>query len=140
MFHRSIQEVYKSLQNFVVKFARKIWRAKDVPADWAQAFIVLLSKSNDLASLSEFRPIAMTSTIWKIFFSVLAERLQFFMHMIKTILFQERSKKVFQLGFQVVLNTPLRCLKHCVMQKNIISNLLSHGLILQMLTEALDTT
>ena len=85
----------KSLQNFVVKFARKIWRAKDVPADWAQAFIVLLSKSNDLASVAEFRPIAITSTIGKIFFSVVAERLQFFMHMIKTILFQERSKKVF---------------------------------------------
>jgi len=83
----------KSLQNFVVKFARKIWRAKDVPADWAQAFIVLLSKSNDLASVAEFRPIAITSTIGKIFFSVVAERLQFFM--IKTILFQERSKKVF---------------------------------------------
>ena len=81
----------KSLQNFVVKFAIKIqqakdvpadwalWQAKDVPADWAQAFIVLLSKSNDLASVAEFCPIAITSTIGKIFFSVVAESLQFFM-------------------------------------------------------------
>ena len=83
----------KSLQNFVVKFARKNWQAKDVPADWAQAFIVLLSKSNDLATVAEFRPIAITSTIGKIFFSVVTERLQFFM--IKNNLFQERSKKVF---------------------------------------------
>ena len=45
----------------------------------AQAFIVLLSKSKDLASVAEFRPIAITSTVGKIFFSVVAERLQLFM-------------------------------------------------------------
>ena len=83
----------KSLQNFVVKLASKIWGAKVVPADWAQAFIMLLSKSNEHASVAEFRAIAITSTIGKIFFSIVAERLQFFM--IKTILFQEISKKVF---------------------------------------------
>ena len=69
----------KSLQKFVVKFARKIWRKKDIPADWAQAFIVLLSKSQDLATVSEFRPIAITCTVGKIFFSVVADRLQLFM-------------------------------------------------------------
>ena len=47
--------------------------------DWAEAFIALLSKSQNLASVSEFRPIAVTSTIGKIFFSVTSERLQSFM-------------------------------------------------------------
>jgi len=64
---------------FVVKLGRKIWKKKDIPADWARAYIILLAKSEDLKSLSEFRPIAITSTVGKIFFSVISDRLQFFM-------------------------------------------------------------
>ena len=40
---------------------------------------MLLSKSQDLATVSEFRPIAITCTVGKIFFSVVADRLQLFM-------------------------------------------------------------
>ena len=43
------------------------------------AYIILLSKSNDLSQVSEFRPIAITCVSGKIFFSVLSARLQVFM-------------------------------------------------------------
>ena len=68
-----------ALLKFVVKLGRKIWKKKDIPADWARAYIILLAKSEDLKSLSEFRPIAITLTVGKIFFSVISDRLQFFM-------------------------------------------------------------
>ena len=64
---------------FVHKLGIKIWKSKDVPTDWAMAYVVLLSKSNDLSLVSEFRPIAITCVCGKIFFSVLSERLQVFM-------------------------------------------------------------
>jgi len=43
------------------------------------AYIILLSKSNDLHLVSEFRPIAITCVSGKIFFSVMSDRLQVFM-------------------------------------------------------------
>lgn len=64
---------------FVVKLGRKIWKTKEIPADWACAYIVLLSKSDILDLVSEFRPIAIASTAGKIFFSVLSDRLQSFL-------------------------------------------------------------
>ena len=51
----------------------------DIPADWAMAYIILLSKSEDLSHVSEFRPIAITCVAGKIFFSVLSDRLQVFL-------------------------------------------------------------
>ena len=39
-----------------------------VPTDWSQLFIVLLTKSDDLATVDEFHPLANTSTVGKIFF------------------------------------------------------------------------
>ena len=68
-----------ALQTFIHQLAQKVWKTRNVPTDWAEAFIALLSKSQNLASVSEFRPIAVTSTIGKIFFSVTSERLQSFM-------------------------------------------------------------
>ena len=64
---------------FVHKLGIKIWKSKDIPTDWAMAYVVLLSKSNDLSLVSEFRPIAITCVCGKIFFSVISERLQVFM-------------------------------------------------------------
>ena len=64
---------------FVQKLGIKIWKSKEIPDDWAMAFIILLSKSNDLSLVSEFRPIAITCTAGKIFFSVLSNRLQVYM-------------------------------------------------------------
>ena len=57
-----------ALLKFVEKIGRKIWKSKQIPADWAQAYIILLAKSEDLSQISEFRPIAITSTVGKIFF------------------------------------------------------------------------
>ena len=68
-----------SIMKFVHKLGIKIWKSKDIPTDWAMAYVVLLSKSNDLSLVSEFRPIAITCVCGKIFFSVLSERLQVFM-------------------------------------------------------------
>ena len=64
---------------FVLKLTQKVWKSKCIPVDWAEAYIILLSKSEDLSLVSEFRPIAITSTVGKIFFSVVSNRLQVFM-------------------------------------------------------------
>jgi len=68
----------------------KIFKSKDVPRDWAIAFVVLLQKTKGvLDDLSEFRPIAITNTLGKIFFSIISARLQNFMvknNYIQTIL------------------------------------------------------
>ena len=64
---------------FLVKLGRKIWNSRDIPVDWAMAYIILLSKSEDLSQVFEFRPIAITCTAGKIFFSVLSDRLQVFL-------------------------------------------------------------
>jgi hypothetical protein len=92
------------LIRFLHKFVSKIWREKTVPDDWAQAFIVLLSKDlNKLDDPSCFRPIAITNTVGKIFFSVISDRLQQFM--IKNR-FIDRS---YQKGF---LSGVAGCLEH----------------------------
>lgn len=68
-----------AVMKFVAKLGRKIWKSRDIPSDWAMAYIILLSKSEDLSSVSEFRPIAIACCVGKIFFSVLSDRLQWFM-------------------------------------------------------------
>ena len=68
------------IMEFLHKIICKIWKSQDIPEDWARAFVVLLQKSDDvLDDPSEFRPIAITNTVGKIFFSVISSRLQFFM-------------------------------------------------------------
>jgi hypothetical protein len=58
----------------------KIFTSKDIPSDWAIAFVVLLQKYKDvLDDPSEFRPIAITNTLGKIFFSIISARLQDFL-------------------------------------------------------------
>jgi hypothetical protein len=70
----------KAILITVHKIIKKIWKTKDVPEDWAQAYVVLLAKNpNKLDDPSEFRPIAITNTVGKIFFSVISDRLQTFM-------------------------------------------------------------
>ena len=65
--------------NFLILLGQKIWKTKEIPNDWVMAYIILLSKSNDLHLVSEFRPIAITCVSGKIFFSVMSDRLQVFM-------------------------------------------------------------
>ena len=67
-----------AILKFILQLFRKIWKTKDIPTDWACAYIVLLSKSENFSQVSEFRPIAITSTVSKIFFSIISSRLQIF--------------------------------------------------------------
>lgn len=68
-----------SILRTLLKIIRKIFDTKDVPEDWALAFIVLLQKKKDDLSLQEFRPIAITNTVGKIFFSIISTRLQHYL-------------------------------------------------------------
>jgi len=68
-----------AVMKFLMKLGHKVWKCRDIPADWAMAYIILLSKSEDLSQVSEFRPIAITCVAGKIFFSVLSDRLQVFL-------------------------------------------------------------
>ena len=77
----------------------KIWKTNDVPKGWASASIILLPKSDKTADPAEFRPIALTNTIGKVFFSVFSKRLERFMK------FTSHTQK----GFKT--NTP-GCLEH----------------------------
>lgn len=69
----------RSILETLHRIIKKIWTSKVIPEDWAQAFVVLLSKSDVLSDPSEFRPIAITNTCGKVFFSVVSDRLQTFL-------------------------------------------------------------
>jgi len=84
------------------KIFKKVWETKDTPPEWAAASIQLLPKTANLHDPAEFRPIALTNTIGKIFFGVFAKRLEAYMASNNYI------SKV-QKGFKA--NTP-GCLEH----------------------------
>ena len=67
------------LVKLLVKIFRKVWKTRDVPVEWSTASIQLLPKSPILTDPAEFRPIALTNTIGKIFFAVIAKRLEKYM-------------------------------------------------------------
>jgi hypothetical protein len=74
--------VYKkcpAILSFVFLLFAKIWLTLDIPALWALAFTILLAKSEILSDPTEFRPITITCGLGKIFFSIVADRLQVFM-------------------------------------------------------------
>ena len=68
-----------SILRCLYKICKHVYKTKDIPEDWAAAFVVLLQKSDNLALPEEFRPIAITNTAGKLFFSIIAARLQKFM-------------------------------------------------------------
>jgi hypothetical protein len=68
-----------SILPVLVQLFSKIWKSKEIPPDWAAASIQLLAKSAKLTDPAEFRPITLTNTIGKIFFSVIAKRLESFL-------------------------------------------------------------
>ncbi len=67
------------LITILMRIAAVMWLTQTVPSAWAEAFIILLYKAGDPALLSNFRPIAITSTAGKIVFSVLARHMQKFL-------------------------------------------------------------
>ena len=50
-------------------------KAKNVPVPWKEALTVLIYKKGDDADVSNFRPIALMSCIYKLFMGVMAKRL-----------------------------------------------------------------
>ena len=81
----------------------RIWKSGEVPSEWGIAFVILLPKSDNLSNLDEFRPIAITNTNGKIFFSVISDRLQRYM------ISNELIKRQVQKGF---LSGVSGCLEH----------------------------
>ena len=70
--------VYKKCPSLVFHLHRiivKIWEKKDIPAEWAIAYIALIAKTSDLDNPAEFSPIAVGNTAGKIFFTIIADRL-----------------------------------------------------------------
>jgi hypothetical protein len=86
-----------------LRLLKKIWESQIVSSDWAQAFITLLSKSDILDDPAEFRPIAITNTVGKIFFSIVSDRLQ------KLLLANKYIRRSLQKGF---LSGVPGCLEH----------------------------
>lgn len=88
-----------SLIAFLYRLGLKIWEEREIPADWAQAFMTLLKKgslTDDLDIVSEFRPITMTATMGKIFLSIISDRLQNFF--VKNNYIQREVQKGFLSG------------------------------------------
>lgn len=75
--------IYKKCPAIIAKIHKifvKIFSDKDIPESWATAFVVLLQKEKGVTDVpKEFRPIAITNTIGKIFFSIISDRLQRFL-------------------------------------------------------------
>ena len=79
------------------KIFLRIFRDKVIPRAWSIAFIVLLQKVKGVTNIpSEFRPIAITNTLGKIFFSIVSDRLQRFL--VKNNFIQTTIQKGFLAG------------------------------------------
>ena len=94
-----------SIIKFLAKLGRKIWKSRDIPVDWAMAYIILLPKSENLTLVSEFRPIAIACCAGKIFFLLYQIDFKFLYFVTTTSL--KRSRKVSLQECLVVLNTLL---------------------------------
>lgn len=75
LIYKKCPSILKALHRICVH----VYKTKKVPKDWAAAFVVLLQKSDSLDNPEEFRPIAITNTAGKLFFSIISDRLQKFM-------------------------------------------------------------
>ena len=99
-----LQEV-PSVVRTLYRICKQVYKSKQIPEDWATAFVVLLQKSEILDKPEEFRPIAITNTAGKIFFSIISDRLQKFL--VKNKFIKTSTQKGFFLfGSQAVLNIP----------------------------------
>lgn len=78
------------------KICVQVYKTNKVPKDWAAAFVVLLQKADCLDDPSEFRPIAITNTAGKLFFSIISSRLQ--AYLVKNNFIKSQSQKGFLFG------------------------------------------
>jgi hypothetical protein len=80
LIYKKCPSILKALHRICVH----VYKTKKVPKDWAAAFVVLLQKSDSLDNPEEFRPIAITNTAGKLFFSIISDTLQKFDHIRRT--------------------------------------------------------
>lgn len=78
------------------KICVKIWQSGDIPREWGIGCVALLAKSDKLTDPAEFRPISLTNTNGKIYFSCISERLDSFMA--KNGFLQRSTQKAFAPG------------------------------------------
>ena len=98
--------IYKkcpSIVYFLHLIIKKVWNSTEIPDDWAMAYISLIAKTLNLDQPSEFRPIAVGDSAGKIFFSIVADRLQDFM------INNDYIKRSIQKGF---LSGVAGCIEH----------------------------
>lgn len=98
--------VYKkcpSVRKHLVKIYNKIWSRKEIPVAFGEAAFVLIPKKDVVTNPKDTRPIALTNTISKIFFSLLQFKISNFM--IKNSYFRPNHQKGFLPGIS-------GCLEH----------------------------
>ena len=74
--------VYKkcgAVLGILVQIMQRVWTEQTVPESWQRAIVILLAKSDDLASPGEFRPIALLNAEGRLFFTLMNARLSTYM-------------------------------------------------------------
>lgn len=92
LIYKKCPSILKALHKICVH----VYKTNKIPKDWAAAFVVLLQKSDCLDDPAEFRPIAITNTAGKLFFSIISSRLQSFM--VKNKFIKTQTQKGFLFG------------------------------------------
>lgn len=92
LVYKKCPAILKALHKICVQ----VYKTNKIPKDWAAAFVVLLQKADCLDVPSEFRPIAITNTAGKLFFSIISSRLQ--AYMVKNKFIKTQSQKGFLFG------------------------------------------
>ena len=91
--------VYKNLPSLVAVLRRlfeKVWKSKEIPLPWRVASMILLAKSDDTSHPSAMRNIALGNSEGKLFFAVVAHRIQ--KHMSNNKYFDGIAQKGFMPG------------------------------------------
>ena len=104
-------------------FSKILLSSQDAPPSWFQAEIILIPKSGDPSQPSNYRPIALTSVISKLFHKLLAKQLEHF------LLDNNIINPSIQNGFLSGIN---RCVEHILSICSILDNAIQHGLPLAM--------
>ena len=72
-------EAFKEIDDenmiLITELLNKWWNEEDIPEEVLEARIVLISKKGDTSNLSNYRPIALLNSIYKIVASIIQKRL-----------------------------------------------------------------
>ena len=98
-----------SVQHVLATLFNRILESGEVPPTWQEGVIVLIHKSGDPNDPSNYRPIALTSTIAKTFHSILAKRI------LQFVTDNNIIDKTTQKGF---LHNVMGCPEHSIVLQN----------------------